>query len=603
MKDLKRLLKYLKPYWLIFVLATLAMVVVSILETATSALVVPIFDQVFSPEVSAKKTQTLFNLQNLIPDSGIAAWRTIALLLLIFTLLKGIADFFSSYLMAIIGQSSVLNLRRELYDHLLAQPASFFERHRTNFLVSRLVTSAAAIEQAVTSTLRDMLKEGTSLIAFISAAFYFNWRLTIGSLILAPIVGFLTAKFSTALRNLSHESFEGSKVLTDTAQETLTYREIVKAYQAENRERERFYQVAMKILRAQRRSAKLSALSPPIMELVGILFVAVLLLFAQNEIASERMVTSQFVAFLVCLFSGYQPMRRLSRLHNQMEQALAAARHVWEVMDENDVLPQNPNAVQLSSLKDKIEFRNVHFDYADEDKPVLNNLSLEIPSGSMVALVGESGGGKSTLTKLIPRFYDVREGAILWDGVDLRDADLKSLRRNIAVVTQETILFNDTVRYNITYGKPDATEKEMIEAARVAFAHDFIKELPNGYNTIVGERGTFLSGGQRQRLAIARAVLVDAPVLILDEATSALDTESERLVQQALANLIQNRTTIVIAHRLSTVRKANKIVVIERGQIVETGTHNELIAKEGKYKQLYELQFAEEEEIAANSKQ
>jgi subfamily B ATP-binding cassette protein MsbA len=266
-------------------------------------------------------------------------------------------------------------------------------------------------------------------------------------------------------------------------------------------------------------------------------------------------------------------------------------------MDENDVLPQKQNAIRLSSLKDKIEFRNVYFDYADEDKPVLNNLSLEIPAGSMVALVGESGGGKSTLTKLIPRFYDVREGVILWDGVDLRDTDLKSLRRNIAVVTQETILFNDTVRYNITYGKPDATEDEMIEAARIAFAHDFIKELPNGYNTIVGERGTFLSGGQRQRLAIARAVLVDAPVLILDEATSALDTESERLVQKALANLIQNRTTIVIAHRLSTVRKANKIVVIERGQIIETGTHDELIVKDGKYKQLYELQFAEEEEM------
>jgi subfamily B ATP-binding cassette protein MsbA len=573
------------------------MIVVSLLETATSALVVPIFDQVFSPEGSAKKTQTLFNLQNLIPESGIAAWRTIALLLISFTVLKGIADFFSSYLMAVIGQSSVLNLRRELYDHLLAQPASFFERHRTNFLVSRLVTSAAAIEQAVTSTLRDILKEGTSLIAFLSAAFYFNWRLTIGSLIIAPIVGFLTAKFGTALRNLSHESFEGSKLLTDTAQETLTYREIVKAYQAENRERERFFHVAMKILRAQRHSAKLSALSPPIMELVGVVFVAALIFFAQYEINSGRMVKSQFVAFLFFLFSSYQPMRRLSRLHNQMEQAFAAARHVWEVMDENDVLPQKQNAIRLSSLKDKIEFRNVYFDYADEDKPVLNNLSLEIPAGSMVALVGESGGGKSTLTKLIPRFYDVREGVILWDGVDLRDTDLKSLRRNIAVVTQETILFNDTVRYNITYGKPDATEDEMIEAARIAFAHDFIKELPNGYNTIVGERGTFLSGGQRQRLAIARAVLVDAPVLILDEATSALDTESERLVQKALANLIQNRTTIVIAHRLSTVRKANKIVVIERGQIIETGTHDELIVKDGKYKQLYELQFAEEEEM------
>lgn len=308
------------------------------------------------------------------------------------------------------------------------------------------------------------------------------------------------------------------------------------------------------------------------------------------------MTDSQFLAFIYLLLRSYDPMRRLSRLQNQMEQSLAAARHVWEVLDENEEMPQKPDAVQFGPLKNEIEYKDVSFGYRNETKSVLRGVSLKIPAGSMVALVGESGGGKSTFTKLLPRFHDPVEGAVLWDGVDLRDADLRSLRRNISVVTQETVLFNDTVRYNITYGKPDATEEEIIEAARVAFARDFIMELPKGYDTIVGERGIFLSGGQRQRLAIARAVLVDAPVLILDEATSALDTESERLVQRALANLIKNRTTIVIAHRLSTVRKASNIIVMERGRIVETGAHDELLRRGGKYKQLYELQFADEED-------
>lgn len=595
MKDLQRLIKYLRPYWFTLASALFAMMVVGLLEVATGALIVPIFDQALAKNV-AQKSETLFGLQKYIPGYGINALRNIGIFLLVFTVFKGIADYFSSYLMAVVGQSSVFNLRRELFNHLLIQSESFFEQHRTNFLVSRLVTSAAAIEQAVTSTLRDMVKEGVTLIALLSGAFYLNWRLAIGTLILAPIVALLTARFSKALRNLARENLEGSKDLADTAQEVLANHTIVKAYSAEEREKERFRKVAFRIVRAQLHAARLSAISPPVMEIVGVVAVSILLYFGQSEIFSDRFSQGQFIAFIYFLLKSYEPMRRLSRLHNQMEQALAAAQHVWEVLDENVETPQKPNAVLLNSLKNKIEYRDVYFGYAEDAKSVLRGVSLEIPIGSMVALVGESGGGKSTFTKLIPRFHDPSEGSILWDEIDLRDADLKTLRYNIAIVTQETVLFNDTVRYNITYGKPDATEEEIIEAAQIAFAHDFIKELPNGYNTIVGERGTFLSGGQRQRLAIARAILVNAPVLILDEATSALDTESERLVQSALANLIQNRTTIVIAHRLSTIRKADKIVVMERGQIIETGTHDELLARSGKYKQLYELQFAEEEE-------
>jgi subfamily B ATP-binding cassette protein MsbA len=593
MQDLRRLLTYLKPHWGIFSLATICMLVVGLLESATGALIVPIFDQALG---EGQQTPTLFGLQKIIPISGLAAWRNIALLLLVFTILKGVAEYFSTYLMARVGQAAVFDLRQNLYRHVLGQSASFFERHRTNYLVSRLVTSAAAIEVAVTATLRDMLRESFTFIFFLIASFYFSWRLTLGALMIAPVIAVLTARFGRSLRNLARESFEGNKLLTDTAQEALANQNIVKAYRAEERELGRFAAAAQYIRRANLRSAKIAGVSPPTIEMIGIIAVVVLLFFGQREIAAGRMNNAQFLTFLIFLFRSYDPMRKLSRLHNSMEQALAAARHVWEVMDEHAEIPEKPGAVELQPLQREIELRDVSFGYANETRSVLRDVSLRVRAGTMVALVGESGGGKSTLTKLLPRFHDPVKGAVLWDGTNLTDAGISSLRRHIALVTQETVLFNDTVRHNISYARPDATESEIEAAARVAFAHDFILQLPHGYETIVGERGIFLSGGQRQRLAIARAVLADASVLILDEATSALDAESERLVQRALANLIRNRTTIVIAHRLSTVQRADAIVVMEQGSIVEFGTHRELLAQGGKYRHLYELQFADEEE-------
>jgi len=576
------------------------MVIVGVLESAIGGLIVPIFDQAFV-QGEGQRTSTLFGLQKLIPAAPLGAWKVISILLIVFTIAKGIAEYLSTYLMARIGQSAVLKLRQDLYGHLLAQSASFFERHRTNYLVSRLVSSAAAIETAVTSTIRDMLRESFTLIAFLAASFYYSWRLTLGSLAIAPIIAVLTAKFGKSLRNLARESFEGSKNLTDTAQEALSNHGIVKAYRAEKREASRFTAVARTIVRANLRSASIAGIAPPTIEMIGILFVVALLYFGQQEIISGRMNTAQFVTFLFFLFRSYDPMRKLSRLQNSMEQALAAAHHVWEVMDEHSVIIEKPNALILPPLKSEIELRDVSFGYANESRAVLRNVDLKIEAGTMVALVGESGGGKSTLTKLLPRFHDPSSGSVHWDGIDLRDATLSSLRTHIALVTQETVLFNDTVRHNVSYGKPEASLEEIQEAARIALAHDFIMEMPNGYDTIVGERGIFLSGGQRQRLAIARAILVNAPVLILDEATSALDAESERLVQQAIANLVRDRTTIVIAHRLSTVRRADAIVVMESGRIIEMGTHSELLASNGQYRKLYELQFADEEELIGAS--
>ena len=598
MTDFRRLLNYLKPYWASFVLALGAMLVNGIFEGAIGALIVPIFQQLRGGAANGTPATTLFNLQDYIPMQGFAAWRMIAVMLVVFTICKGIAEYFSTYLMAKVGQAAVKQMRQELYAHLLKQSASFFEGHRTNFLVSRLVNSAAAIEVAVTATVRDVLREGISLIVFLSAAFWFSWRLTLGALLIGPVVGLLTVRFSKAIRGFARESFEGSKLLTDTAQETIANHTIVKAYRAEARERARFNRVAGLIANANLRTAAIAGLSPATIELVGVIAIAILLFFAQREISLGRLADSQFFAALIFIFRSYDPIRRISRQVNVLDQAIVAARDIWEVMDENAETPEKPGAPELLPLSRAIELQNVGFYYSNEDRIILRDINLTIPAGHLVALVGASGGGKSTLTKLIPRFHDPTEGAVLWDGADLREFTLASLRRNIALVTQETVLFNDTVRYNITYGRPEATQAELENAARVAFARDFIEELPKGYDTLIGERGIFLSGGQRQRLAIARAVLADAPVLILDEATSALDAESERLVQRALNNLVRDRTTLVIAHRLSTVRRANMIVVMEKGRIVETGTHDELLERGGVYRRLYELQFAEEDDAA-----
>jgi subfamily B ATP-binding cassette protein MsbA len=421
--------------------------------------------------------------------------------------------------------------------------------------------------------------------------------LTLGSLIIAPIIGFMTGGFSRRLRKLADESLRGNKDLNDTAQETIANQSIVKAYSAEGRETTRFGVVARVIARANLRSAQIAAISPPAIEIIGVLAIIVLIYVGLREINLSRMDPAQFFTFLFFLFRSYDPMRKIARQHNEIAKAFSAARDVWNILDENEMLPEKTDAVELQPLRDSIRIENVSFNYRNNKRQILRNIDLEVPKGSVVALVGESGGGKSSLVRLVQRLYDPTEGRILWDGTDLRDARILSLKKQIALVSQETVLFNDTIQQNIAYGRPDADISAVKAAAEIAYADEFISQLPKQYDTTVGERGTLLSGGQRQRIAIARAVLINAPVLILDEATSALDTESETLVQKAIANLMHNRTSIVVAHRLSTIRQADKIVVMKDGRIVETGTHDELLDHGGTYKLLYELQFADREAI------
>lgn len=593
MEDYKRLLGYVRPHSLLFAIAIAAMVLTAFLETATGALLVPLIDQ-FQP-ANTQNSSTLFDLQKLIPsDDWFQAWIVIASMLLIFSLMKGISSYFSSYLMSKIGQSVVLDLRRDLYSHLLRQSTTFFDRHRTNFLVSRLITSCVSIELAVSSNLRDVLREIFMLIFFVSAAFYFNWRLMLGALVVGPVIAILTSRFSRALRKLADTSLKGNQRLTDTAQETLSNQTIVKAYSAEKNELSRFSKVAELIARANLRSAQIAALSPPIIEVIGIILIIVFFYFGYREIHTGNMQPAQFFTFLFFLFRSYDPMRKISRQHNEIAKGFAAARDIWEVLDENAQIPEQPNALKITGLKEGIRVENLVFGYGDEEENVINGVTFDINIGETVALVGESGGGKSSLIKLLQRLYDPREGSVKWDGTDLRDIQHESLRRQFALVTQETVLFNDTIKYNIAYGSPDASDEKIAKAAKIAFADEFIDRLPKKYETVVGERGTFLSGGQRQRIAIARAVLVDAPFLILDEATSALDAESELYVKRALDNLMVGKTSIVIAHRLSTVRRADKIFVLEKGMIVEQGNHDELIEFDGSYKRLYEIQFIED---------
>ena len=599
MTDFARLLRYLKPYRIVFVLSVVLMVMTGLLEGATSLLLVPIFDKL--SKVGGIPSGIL-DFKRYLPSGGEETWHIIALLLVGFTLAKGVTEYFSSYSMSYIGQNVIADLRAALYDHIIRQSASFFALRPTNELTAHLMSDAALVERAVSDTLRDLLRESVSMVVYLVLLFKFNWRLAAAILLLAPPVAYLTTSFNRRLRRYLHSRQESGAEMLDVAQEAISSQRVVKAFGMEAYESERFSRTAREQMRDQLSAMRIYFLSPIVLETLGIVAVAGLLIYAQRSIEAGQMSPGEFIAFLFCMFKSYDPIRRLSRLQHDLQQGLTSAARIFNVMDEQMEMRDRADAIGLERFSREIEFQKVSFHYgAGFDLPVLKELSFKVRAGEMVAIVGQSGAGKSTMTNLIPRFYDPSEGRVLIDGSDLRDVQLASLRRQVAIVTQEVHLFNDTVRANIaygSYGRHDSDAK-IKEAARAALADDFINKLPSGYQTVVGERGLILSGGQRQRIAIARAILKDAPILILDEATSALDTESEMLVQQALNNLMVGRTTIVIAHRLSTVRRADRIIVMDAGRIAEVGSHQELLEQDGIYRKLYELQFMEDQTAQA----
>jgi subfamily B ATP-binding cassette protein MsbA len=527
--------------------------------------------------------------------NGVGVWQLSSTILALY-LAKGLCSYFSTTLVAAAGQHAVTDLRNGLYEHILKQSFAFLGRSTTGSLMSHITTDVEKIQAAVSELAGDLLKEGLSVLGLLIVLFWLDWRLALLSLVGLPAVLYPLLRLGQRLRASNETSLRRWKDISEILQETISGFRVVKAFGMEGFEIARFRRAASRLLNVNMRITRTTAVLPPLMEgLGGVALVAALFYgsWAINE--TGRITTGAFVAFLTALFAMYTPIKRLSRVNATLQAALAAGHRVFEVLDRHDEVPEAPQATTLPRMQSGIEYREVGFRYVDGHGTILRNVSFSARTGEVVAIVGTSGAGKTTLVNLLPRFYDVSEGTVLIDGIDVRKATLASLRAQIGLVTQETVLFNDTVRANIAYGMSDVDEARIEAAARAAFAHDFILDLPRRYDTVIGERGSRLSGGQKQRIAIARAILKNPPVLILDEATSALDTESERLVQSALANLMRGRTTLVIAHRLTTVRDADRIIVLEGGEVREVGRHDELLRQPGGiYSRLHDVQLTPE---------
>lgn len=572
----RRLLSYVFPYRRRLAAAILCSVGVSATTGYAALLVKPILDEIFL----ARDTTRLV----LFP-----------LLVMLLYIARGLLLYGQAYLMRTVGQRVIRDLRQEMFTHLQGLPMTYFNRQHTGVLMSQIMHDVTLIERAVTEAVSTGLRQGLTLLALIGVAIYRDWVLATWALLVLPFAWLCIVQLGRALRRLSRRAQEHVGALNALVAEVLGNILVVKGFGRERYEDARFRRGNEAYYNVMLRSVRTDELRSPIMEFLAAVGVAAVIWYGGSQVIAGTTTPGTFFSFLTAIFMIYEPVRRLSRINNTVQTALAAAGRVFGLLDTPGEAMQEDGKPSLPPIRRSLAFNGVSMRYDADGPPALDSVSLEVPAGSIVALVGASGAGKTTLVHLIPRFYEPERGCITIDGLNIQEVSLASLRAQVGIVSQDVALFDDTVRRNILYGNPQASEEQVVAASRAAFAHDFVTQLPDGYDTVVGEGGVRFSGGEKQRLAIARALLRNAPILILDEATSALDNASERMVQQALENLLKDRTTFVIAHRLSTVRHADLIVVMHEGRIVERGRHDDLLAASGHYRRLYDLQFRTQE--------
>jgi subfamily B ATP-binding cassette protein MsbA len=609
MRQLTRLVRYALPYWWQILSSVLLMALVGALDAFKYLLIRPIFDRVLNPATGSNDIQLFvipgthhaISLQQFVPERFTNAWTIVAFALVASTILKGIFDYTGTYLVNRAGFGMITDLRDDLYNAILRRSAAFFSKHTTGTLLSAIVNDIERVQYAMSTVLAEFLQQFFTFLSVAAVVVVLAGNLAWVLLLFVPVIIYSSRKIGSRVRSTTRHGQDKLAEIQNILHETITGNRIVKAFNSEKWEISRYRGAARRLFRANLRSVAATAISSPLMDIFGVVGIALLLLLGRGRIAHNQMTPGVFVAFITAVFSLYNPVRKFALFNNNFQQALGASSEIFKFMDVKDDVREKPHARRLPPFSKTVQFDHVSFTYGSEgeDARVLHDINLEVRRGEVVAIVGSSGSGKSTLVHLILRFFDATQGRLLIDGHDVRDVTLASLREQVGIVTQETVLFNDTVRNNIAYGQPHVPLKDVEAAARAALAHEFIKGLPAGYDEVIGERGVRLSGGERQRIAIARAILKNAPILILDEATSALDSESEALVQSALHNLMSGRTVFVIAHRLSTVRRADRIVVIENGAIADIGAHEDLMTKLGTYRRLYDLQFADFEQKLA----
>jgi subfamily B ATP-binding cassette protein MsbA len=603
MKNSLRLLRYGLPYWFQLAPGVLLLALVGLLDALRMALFVPILGVVLRPNNPSSALPLFpfapprwqFDVHEMVPSWMHNAWTVVAFALVGSTVIKGLCDYTGTYLVNYAGFGTITDLRNHLYETILRRSSSFFHKHPTGTILSTLINDVDRVQTAVSSVMGEFLQQFFTFLATMALVIALGGRLSWALLLFVPVVITSSRRIGRSVRKRTRTGQDKLAEIQNILHETVTGNRIVKAFNTELWEILRFRKAATRLFRANLRSVRIQSISSPLMDTIGSVAIAMLLWIGRNEIQHGRMTAEVFITFIIALFKLYDPVRKFASFYNSFQQAMGASSSIFAFFDAEDDVKERPRAATLKGFAQFVRFENVGFSYStgEGEHQILHNVDLELRPGEVLALVGPSGAGKSTLVNLIPRFFDVTSGRILIDGRDIRDLTLASLRRQVAQVTQETILFNDTVRNNIAYGRPEVHFGLVEKAARNALAHDFILQMPQGYETVIGEKGFRLSGGERQRLAIARAILKDAPILILDEATSALDAESESLVQAALANLMQGRTVLVIAHRLGTIRRANRIAVLEDGRITAVGSHDELLTSSSTYQRLYQLQFME----------